>query len=154
MERKPALPEEHSLAAPLELFLKAIREDRPRDAERILGRYPGIAEAQEFGVWCVLGDGARVSAALATDPGVATRPRTGESWPPLLYACASWLHVRGEPEAAALANVIRLLVRAGADRATAINRWGEPPERMGSAFATARLVAAGLAPREALECEE
>jgi ankyrin repeat protein len=42
--------------------------------------------------------------------------------------------------------VVRLLLDAGADRATAINRWGEPPEAMASRKVTALLRKRGFAP--------
>jgi ankyrin repeat protein len=40
---------------------------------------------------------------------------------------------------------VDLLIAAGADRETAINRWGLPPEAMGNAAIAARLVERGLA---------
>ena len=42
--------------------------------------------------------------------------------------------------------VVRLLLDAGADRATAVNRWGEPPESMASRRVAALLRQRGAAP--------
>ena len=43
------------------------------------------------------------------------------------------------------ARCVDLLIDAGSDRDTAINRWGAPPESMGRPAITARLIERGLA---------
>ncbi len=63
---------------------------------------------------------------------------------PLAWACHGSVHCR-EADADYLV-VLDLLVAAGADRASAFNRWGAPPEAMARPAIAARLVERGFAP--------
>ena len=76
------------------------REDRARrlveeatngrldHAEALLALEPDLARGG-FDAALVLGDAARVRAALASDAGLATRPTGARDWLPLLYPCHS-----------------------------------------------------------------
>jgi ankyrin repeat protein/GNAT superfamily N-acetyltransferase len=61
----------------------------------------------------VLGDAERVRAALARDPGLATRPGGARDWLPLLYPCHSAF--LGGERTDGLVECARLLLEAGAD---------------------------------------
>jgi hypothetical protein len=65
---------------------------------------------------------------------------------PLAWACHGSANCR-EADDDYLA-VVDVLLDAGADRDTAINRWGLGPERMGRPAITARLRERGIAPPE------
>ena len=63
--------------------------DGRRDhAEALLALDPDLAR-RGFDAALVLGDAERVRAALAADPGLATRPTGARDWLPLLYPCHS-----------------------------------------------------------------
>ena len=101
----------------LSAFLSASVEGRMRQAGEILHADPGIAE-RSLPAAAVLGDAAAVREHLAADPGAALALDDERGWPPLLYACYSrWPQV--EPDRApGLAEVVRLLLAAGADANT------------------------------------
>ena len=95
-------------------FVSASVEGRMRQAAEILSADPGIA-GRSLSAAAVLGDGAAVRAHLAADPGAALALDDERGWPPLLYACYSrWPQV-DPSRAAGLAEVVRLLLAAGAD---------------------------------------
>jgi ankyrin repeat protein len=82
-------------------------------AARMLHENPALAESG-FAAAVVLGDAARVEAALRRDPGAATRVDPGSGWSALHLACASRFHL-DPARAPGLAMVARLLLDAGAD---------------------------------------
>ncbi|MBC6448166.1 ankyrin repeat domain-containing protein [Actinokineospora xionganensis] len=82
--------------------------DRLAHAQALLSADPGIAKANIF-TMAVLGDAEGAAAALATDPGLASRHGGPFDWEPLLYLAYARLP-GGDPVA-----VARLLLDAGAD---------------------------------------
>jgi len=98
-------------------------EGRVRRAGQIVRADPGIA-ARSLLAASVLGDAAAVREHLAADPTAAVALDEGRGWPPLLYACYSWWHQIDPGRAAGLAEVVRLLLAAGAVADT--NDGGRP----------------------------
>ena len=98
----------------LAAFLSDSVDDRMRQAGEILHADPGIAE-RSLPAAAVLGDAAAVREHLAADPEAVRALDDERGWPPLLYACYSrW--PQAEPDRApGLAEVVRLLLAAGAD---------------------------------------
>jgi ankyrin repeat protein len=96
-----------------EAFVAASVERRPREAATILGAHPGIA-AQSICAAAVLGDSRTVSEMLAVSPPAAMAIDEARGWPPLLYACYSRWHHIDPSRAAGLAEVVSLLLDAGA----------------------------------------
>jgi ankyrin repeat protein len=107
-------------------FLNASVEGRRRQAEEILRADPGVAR-RSLPAASVLGDAAAVREHLAADPGAAVALDGERGWPPLLYACYSRRHQIEPDRAPALAEVVRLLLEAGADPNT--NDGGRPRYR-------------------------
>ena len=101
----------------LSAFLSDSVDDRMRQAADILRADPAIAE-RSLSAAAVLGDATAVREHLAADPGALRALDEERGWPPLLYACYSrWPQV--EPDRAqGLAEVVRLLLAAGADANT------------------------------------
>jgi ankyrin repeat protein len=97
-------------------------------AARMLHENPALADSG-FPAAVVLGDAARVRFELGRDPGVATRGDIGSGWTALHLACASRFHL-DPSRAAGLAEVVRLLLDAGAeiDRETGRGRCWRPLE--------------------------
>ncbi len=97
----------------VEVFVAASIEGDLREAESILnavndiGRYSMEAAA-------VLGDAEQVSERLALDPAAAVAIDHIRGWPPLLYVCYSRWHQIEPVRAAGMAEVVRLLLDAGA----------------------------------------
>jgi len=98
-------------------------EGRVRRAGQIVRADPGIA-ARSLLAASVLGDAAAVREHLAADPTAAVALDEGRGWPPLLYACYSRWHQIDPGRAAGLAEVVRLLLAAGAVADT--NDGGRP----------------------------
>ena len=100
------------------------REDRARQlveeatngrrdhAEALLALDPELGR-ESFDAALVLGDADRVRAALAADPGLATRPTGARDWLPLLYPCHSAF--LGGERTDGLVACARALLDAGAD---------------------------------------
>jgi ribosomal protein S18 acetylase RimI-like enzyme len=100
------------------------REDRARQlveeatngrrdhAEALLALDPDLGR-ERFAAALVLGDADRVRAALAADPGVATRPTGARDWLPLLYPCHSAF--LGGERTDGLVACARALLDTGAD---------------------------------------
>ncbi|HMH90519.1 MAG TPA: ankyrin repeat domain-containing protein [Streptosporangiaceae bacterium] len=105
-----ALAEAGPLAAAL---VAASVERRPAEAAAILAAHPDIAAASIHAA-AVLGDAAAVRAILAADPAAAQATDAARGWPPLLYACYSRWHQADPARAADLAEVVALLLGAGA----------------------------------------
>ena len=102
----------------LAAFLAASVDGRMRrQAAEILRADPAIAE-RSLSAAAVLGDATAVREHLAADPGAVRALDQERGWPPLLYACYSrWPQV--EPaRAPGLAEVVGLLLAAGADANT------------------------------------
>lgn len=94
-------------------FLAASIEGRVREAARLVQTNPGLA-GRSLRAAVVLGDAASVRAQLAADPAAALAVDVERGWPPLLYACYSRWHQIDPGRAAGLADVVRLLLDAGA----------------------------------------
>ena len=87
--------------------------DGRRDhAEALLALDPDLGR-EGFDAALVLGDAERVRAALAADPGLATRPTGARDWLPLLYPCHSAF--LGGERTDGLVACARALLDAGAD---------------------------------------
>jgi ankyrin repeat protein len=96
-----------------EAFVAASVERRLREAATILDAHPGIAADSVYAA-AVLGDAGTVCEMLAADPSAAMAIDEVRGWPPLLYACYSPWHQIDPSRAAGLAEVVRLLLGAGA----------------------------------------
>jgi ankyrin repeat protein len=95
-------------------FVSAVIEGRLRHARDIFRTDPGIAHRGLLAA-AVLGDTETVREMLAADPAAAVAIDEERGWPPLLYACYSrWPQADPgrEPE---MAEVVRLLLDAGAN---------------------------------------
>ena len=95
-------------------FLVASIRDWTGRAARMLARDPWLA-GYDIRTAVILGDAARVREMLARDPGLATRPDARTGWTALHAACASRWHRLDPARADGLAEVVRLLLDAGAD---------------------------------------
>ncbi len=100
-------------AASAERLVTASVEGRRREAAELLRADPGVA-GRSLRAAVVLGDADVVRARLAADPEGALAVDDGRGWPPLLYACYSSWHRIDPDRAAGLADVVRLLLDAGA----------------------------------------
>ena len=96
-----------------EAFVAASIEGRVRQAERILDAVPDIAR-YSLEAAAVLGDAELVGERLAVDPAAAVAIDEVRGWPPLLYVCYSRWHRIDPGRTAAMAEVVRLLLDAGA----------------------------------------
>jgi ankyrin repeat protein len=97
----------------VEAFVAASVEGRLREADTILDTAPDVA-SYSLAAAAVLGDAQRVAQMLEVDPAAAVAIDEVRGWPPILYACYSrWPRI--EPgRAAGIAEVVRLLLDAGA----------------------------------------
>ena len=107
-------------------FLAASVEGRMRRAAEMFRAEPGIAERSVLAA-SVLGDAGAVRQHLAADPAAAVAIDDERGWPPLLYACYSRWHQIDPGRATGLAEVVRLLLEAGAPADT--NDGGQPKLR-------------------------
>ena len=96
-----------------EMFVAASVEGRVREVQRILDAVPGIAR-YSLEAAAVLGDSEQVGERLAVDPAAAVAIDKVRGWPPLLYVCYSRWHHIDSVRAAGMAEVVRLLLDAGA----------------------------------------
>jgi ankyrin repeat protein len=95
------------------VFVAASIEGRVREAVSLLDAVPDIARySLEAAV--VLGDAARVGERLAVDPAAAVAIDEVRGWSPLLYVCYSRWHRIDPGRATGMAEVVRLLLDAGA----------------------------------------
>jgi ankyrin repeat protein len=97
----------------VQAFVSAVIEGRLRQARDIFGADPDIARRGLLAA-TMLGDAEAVREMLAADPAAAVAIDDERGWPPLLYACYSrWpqLDPGREP---GMAQVVRLLLDAGA----------------------------------------
>src|ERR1022692_3610964 len=88
--------------------MSASLPDRPN-----LGAHPSIP-AHSIYAAAVLGDRRTVSEMLAADPSGAVAIDEARGWPPLLYACYSRWHHIDPSRATGMAEVVNLLLDAGA----------------------------------------
>jgi ankyrin repeat protein len=100
-----------------EAFVAASVERRLLEAATILEARPGVAASSIYAA-AVLGDARAVSEMLAAGPSAALAIDEARGWPPLLYACYSRWHQIDPGRAAGLAEVVRLLLDAGASPST------------------------------------
>ncbi|MGO8958246.1 MAG: ankyrin repeat domain-containing protein [Streptosporangiaceae bacterium] len=107
-------------------FVAASVEGRLRQASDIFGADPGIAGRGLLAA-TVLGDADAVREMLAADPASAVAIDDARGWPPLLYACYSRWHQIDPGRAAGMAEVVRVLLGAGANPNT--NDGGRPRYR-------------------------
>ncbi|MEZ0064482.1 ankyrin repeat protein [Streptacidiphilus sp. MAP12-20] len=107
-------------------FVSASVEGRMRQAADILRTERDIAR-RSLPAATVLGDATAVRDLLAADPVAASAPDRDRGWPPLLYACYSRWHRTDPGRAAGMAEVVRLLLDAGANPNT--NDGGRPRYR-------------------------
>jgi ankyrin repeat protein len=94
-------------------FVAASVDGRLRQASDIFRAEAGIAGRSLLAA-TVLGDAAAVREMLAGDPAAAVVIDDERGWPPLLYACYSRWHQIEPGRAGGLADVVRLLLAAGA----------------------------------------
>jgi ankyrin repeat protein len=97
----------------VQAFVTAVIEGRLRQARDILGADPGIARRGLLAA-TVLGDADAVQEMLAADPAAAVAIDDERGWPPLLYACYSRWPQTDPGRESGLAQVVRLLLDAGA----------------------------------------
>lgn len=105
------------------LFLTASLDAHSGRAAEILAANPGIAD-RSVHTAAVLGEAGAVREALARDRAAAVQLDEERGWPPLLYACYSRWHRFDPDRAGGLAQVVRLLLAAGAGANT--NDGGRP----------------------------
>lgn len=108
------------------VFVAASIEGRVRQAGEILRADAGIA-GRSLPAAAVLGDAAAARDHLAADPEAAVALDDERGWPPLLYTCYSRWHQIEPDRTTGLAEVVRLLLAAGADPNT--NDGGRPRYR-------------------------
>jgi ankyrin repeat protein len=97
----------------VQAFVSAVIEGRLRQARDIFGADPGIARRGLLAA-TVLGDAEAMREMLAADPAAAVAIDEERGWPPLLYACYSrWPQIDPGREPG-MAEVVRLLLNAGA----------------------------------------
>jgi ankyrin repeat protein len=94
-------------------FVAASVEGRMRQAASMVQADPGIA-GRSLRAAAVFGDVEAARQMLAADPGAAVVIDDDRGWPPLLYACYSRWHQADPGRAPRIAEVVRLLLDAGA----------------------------------------
>jgi ankyrin repeat protein len=98
----------------VQVFVGAVIDGRLRQARDIFGADPGIARHGLLAA-AVLGDAEAVREVLAADPAAAVAIDEERGWPLLLYACYSrWPQIEPGREPG-MAEVVRLLLDAGAN---------------------------------------
>jgi ankyrin repeat protein len=98
-------------------FVAASVDGRLRHARDLLGADPTIARRSVLAA-TVLGDATVVREVIAVDPGAATAFDDDRGWPPLLYACYSHWPEVSDGLADGIAEVVRVLLDAGANANT------------------------------------
>ena len=97
-----------------EILVAASIEGRVRQAAAIFEASPDIAR-HSLDAAAVLGDTQRVAERLAVDPAGGVAIDDVRGWPPVLYVCYSHWHRIDPGRAASMAEVVRLLLDAGAN---------------------------------------
>ena len=95
-------------------FVDAATESRPDRAERLLGLYPTMANAN-FHAALLLGDVERVESYLSRRPALATERSGTRGWEPLLYLCYTSLRFGPTSRRDGLVKITRRLLELGAD---------------------------------------
>ncbi len=96
-----------------DIFVAASVDGRVREAAAILETAGDIAH-YSLRAAAVLADSEQVRERIAVDPAAAVAIDEVRGWPPLLYACYSRWHKMDPFRAAGMAEVVRLLLDAGA----------------------------------------
>jgi ankyrin repeat protein len=107
-------------------FVAASVDGRVRQASGIFGTHPDIASRSLLAA-SVLGDAEKVREFVTGGRSAAVTVDDERGWPPLLYACYSRWHQIEPHRAAGLAEVVRILLGAGASPRT--NDGGRPQYR-------------------------
>jgi ankyrin repeat protein len=123
---KAAIDVEAASRRELSAFVAASVEGRSRLASDIFHADPTIA-SRSLLTATVLGDAEAVREMLAADAAVAVAIDDERGWPPLLYACYSRWHQIDPDRAPGMAEVVRILLDAGASPNT--NDGGRPRYR-------------------------
>jgi ankyrin repeat protein len=97
----------------LSSFVAASVEGRERAARDMFRADPGIGSRSLLSA-TVLGNAEAVRELVAADPAAAVATDDERGWPPLLYACYSRWHQIDPERAAGMAEVVRILLGAGA----------------------------------------
>lgn len=100
-------------SATVEEFVAASVDGRLRQTRAIFAADPDIAQRSLLAA-TVLGEARAVRKRLAVEPEAALAIDDDRGWPPLLYACYSRWHQIDSGRAAGLAEVVQLLLDAGA----------------------------------------
>jgi ankyrin repeat protein len=98
-------------------FVAASVERRLDEAASFLDAHPDIAGYSIYTA-TVVGDTHTVREMLSADPSAATAIDEARGWPPLLYACYSRWHQIDRSRSTGMAEVVRLLLEAGASPIT------------------------------------
>ncbi len=123
---KAAIDADAASGPTVRAFVAACVEGRLRQASEIFRADPRIADRSLLAS-VVLGDADAVRAIVAADPTAAVAIDDNRGWPPLLYACYSRWHQIEPGRAAGMAEVVSLLLGAGASPNT--NDGGRPRYR-------------------------
>jgi ankyrin repeat protein len=123
---KAAIDAEATSGRAVDEFVTASVDGQLSRASEILGADPGMADRSLLAA-TVLGDADAVRQTLAASPAAAVAIDDVRGWPPLLYACYSRWHQIDPGRAAGLAEVVRVLLSAGASPET--NDGGRPRYR-------------------------
>ncbi|MGH3629042.1 MAG: ankyrin repeat domain-containing protein, partial [Sciscionella sp.] len=94
-------------------FVAASVERRPREAVKLLQAHPSVLTGSIHAA-AVLGEAGAVADMLEVDASLALEVDEARGWPPLLYACYSRWHQFDPSRTIGLAEVVRLLLGAGA----------------------------------------
>ncbi len=100
--------------AALAEFFEAATDGRRDRAERMLGLYPRIANAN-LHTALILGDAPAVDARLEKDPSLATKPGGPRGWEPIHYVCYTTMAHDSPARREGLAAIARRLIALGAD---------------------------------------
>jgi ankyrin repeat protein len=95
-------------------LIGAVVEADLRRARALLDADPAVAR-HDLACACATGEAEEVSRRLAIRPEAANEPTGPNGWEPILYACFSRLLRGDERRAAGIREVVRLLLKAGAD---------------------------------------
>ncbi len=98
----------------VERFLRAVCRGDEAEAARLLAHNPGLAD-HSIHAACAAADDTAVAHWLERDPSSVSAQHAGTGWSPLLFACASRMHIASPERAAASVRCAQLLLDRGAD---------------------------------------